>query len=164
MMSRYLLGLLVVFSLQLKAQDGEKVAITAVLDGWHTAAANADYEAYFSKMTSDGAFIGTDAEENWSVKAFKEFSKPYFDQGKAWSFTALKRNIYISEDGKYAWFDELLDTWMELCRGSGVLRKEDGQWKIAHYVLSMTVPNDHANEVIALKKGKETQVKEKIKH
>ena len=162
-MSKYFLGLLLVFSLQLKAQDEEKKEITRVLDGWHMAAAIADYEAYFSKMTSDGVFIGTDAEENWSVEAFKAFSKPYFDQGKAWSFAALERHIYLSEDGSYAWFDELLDTWMQLCRGSGVLRKEGGQWKIAHYVLSMTVPNDNANEIIALKKEKETEQKEKIK-
>jgi hypothetical protein len=30
---------------------------------------------------------------------------------------------------------------MKICRGSGVLVKIDGKWKIKHYVLSMTIPN-----------------------
>jgi hypothetical protein len=29
-----------------------------------------------------------------------------------------------------AWFDELLDTQMKICRGSGILVKENKQWKI----------------------------------
>jgi hypothetical protein len=32
----------------------------------------------------------------------------------------------------------LLNTQMKICRGSGVLVKIDGEWKIKHYVLSMT--------------------------
>ncbi|MBT8282425.1 MAG: nuclear transport factor 2 family protein, partial [Muriicola sp.] len=80
------------------------------------------------------------------------FSKPYFEQGKAWDFTSIDRNIYFDPTGKIAWFDELLDTWMQLCRGSGVLKKENGQWKIAHYVLSLTIPNEEIQPVIALKR------------
>ena len=80
------------------------------------------------------------------------FSKPYFDQGKAWSFSALERNIYIGASAQVAWFDELLDTWMQLCRGSGVAVRQNGEWKIAHYVLSLTVPNEKIEGAIALKK------------
>jgi len=47
-----------------------------------------------------------------------------------------------------AWFDELLDTWMGACRGSGVLRKTSDGWKIAHYNLALTVPNEKMNQVI----------------
>jgi hypothetical protein len=42
---------------------------------------------------------------------------------------------------KMAWFDEL-STQMKICRGSGVLVKIGNDWKIKHYVLSMTVPNE----------------------
>jgi hypothetical protein len=80
------------------------------------------------------------------------FSKPYFDKGKAWSFTSKQRNVYVDASGEIAWFDELLDTWMQLCRGSGVLKKEDGVWKISHYVLSLTIPNDKIQQVITVKK------------
>ena len=138
------------------SQDEEKTTIDSLLDSWHKAAADADFERYFSKMTDDGVFIGTDATENWQNTAFREFSKPYFDKGKAWSFTAVERNIYIGDSGKIAWFDELLDTQMELCRGSGVVKKENGQWRIAHYVLSIAVPNENVAELVKLKKAKDS--------
>jgi hypothetical protein len=102
-------------------------------------------------FTDDGVFIGTDAEENWTKSEFMEYAKPYFDKGKAWSFTSLKRNIYFSSDGKTAWFDELLNTQMKLCRGSGILIKEKKVWKLKQYVLSMTIPNENTNEVVSIK-------------
>lgn len=129
-----------------------KKDINKTLDAWHKAASNADFDAYFNLMTKDGVFIGTDATENWQLKAFKAFSKPYFDKGKAWSFTAVERNIYIYEDQKLAWFDELLDTQMKLCRGSGIMKLENNEWKVAHYVLSIAIPNENVKDVIELKK------------
>ncbi len=101
--------------------DSEKSKINTNLDLWHKAAAEANFDAYFNLMTFDGVFIGTDATENWQNKEFKNFSKPYFDKGKAWSFTSLQRNIYFSDDSKLAWFDELLNTQMGICRGSGIM-------------------------------------------
>ena len=130
--------------------------INALINSWHQAAAQAEYDAYFGKMTSDAVFIGTDATENWQLKAFMAFSKPYFDKGKAWSFSAVERNVYIDPSNKFAWFDELLDTWMGICRGSGVIRNENGEWKIAHYVLSATVPNDDMRQLIQIKKSKDS--------
>ncbi|WP_034060208.1 nuclear transport factor 2 family protein [Lacinutrix jangbogonensis] len=130
-----------------------KENINVNLNLWHKAAAEANFDDYFNLMTKDGVFIGTDASENWQIEAFKSFSKPYFDKGKAWSFSALERNIYIYEDQKLAWFDELLDTQMKLCRGSGILKLEDNQWKVAHYVLSIAIPNDDVTEVVKLKAG-----------
>jgi hypothetical protein len=38
--------------------------------------------------------------------------------GKAWNFTVLERHIYFDQSKK-AWFDELLNTQMKICRGSG---------------------------------------------
>lgn len=134
----------------------EKDSINVVLDAWHKDAADAKFERYFNGMTKEGIFIGTDASENWTIPEFKDFSKPYFDRGSAWSFTAVERNIYVYEDGKLAWFDELLDTWMGVCRGSGVVKKVNDSWKIEHYVLSMTVPNDNIQGVIDLNKAKDS--------
>ena len=121
------------------------------LNHWHKAAAAAKLDEYFSLLTKEGVFIGTDPTENWQNEAFKAFSQPYFDKGKAWCFTALERHVYLSEDKKTAWFDELLDTRMKICRGSGVLVFLNNQWKIKHYVLSMTIPNDNTDEVIKIK-------------
>ena len=91
------------------------------------------------------------------------FAKPYFDKGKAWSFTALERHVYLDKSGKTAWFDELLNTQMKICRGSGVLEKIKGEWKIKHYVLSMTIPNDNTNEVIKIKEIIEDALIDKLK-
>ncbi|MFN7674714.1 nuclear transport factor 2 family protein, partial [Flavobacterium sp.] len=111
----------------------------------------ANFVNYFDALTDDSIFIGTDATENWTKPAFQAFAKPYFDKGKAWSFTSLERHIYFSTDKKMAWFDELLNTQMKICRGSGVLVFINGKWKIKHYVLSMTIPNDNVDDVIKIK-------------
>jgi len=138
------------FSITISAQD--KSNIDQVLTQWHEAASGANFEEYFSLMTEEGVFIGTDPTENWQNKDFRAFSKPYFDRGKAWDFKTLERNIYTEENSDIAWFDELLSTQMGICRGSGVLKKTEDGWKIAHYVLSITIPNENVEEATALKK------------
>ena len=130
--------------------------VNQFLDEWHLAASNADYNRYFDAFASDGIFVGTDATEHWTKQEFQVFAKPFFDRGKAWDFKAVERHIYFSKDQKTVWFDELLSTWMKGCRGSGVLVKTAGVWKITHYVLSMTVPNEHTNAVIQIKEKTES--------
>lgn len=136
-------------------QTVSKANINSTLDDWHKAAAAANYDDYFNLMSDDAVFIGTDATENWNKKAFQAYSKPHFDKGKAWNFTALERHIYFDKTGKIAWFDELLNTQMKICRGSGVLVKIGTEWKIKQYVLSMTIPNENSNEVIKVKSNLE---------
>ena len=131
--------------------NAQEKEINIMLNSWHKAAAEVNYSNYFDLLTDDSIFIGTDATENWTKPAFQAFAKPYFDKGKAWNFTALERHIYFSTDKKMAWFDELLNTQMKICRGSGVLILINGKWKIKHYVLSMTIPNDKTDEVIKIK-------------
>ena len=91
------------------------------------------------------------------------WAKPYFDKKSTWNFKALKRNVYFSKDGKIAWFDELLDTQMKICRGSGVVEKINGQWKVKQYVLSMTIPNDVVNKVVEVKAPIEDALIQKLK-
>lgn len=140
----------------------EKVKINLVLDTWHKAASEANYNSYFDLMADDAVFIGTDASENWNKTAFQAYAKPHFDKGRAWSFTVLERHIYFDETGKTAWFDELLNTQMMICRGSGVLVKKGKDWKIKHYVLSMTIPNENSNEVIKVKASLEEAMIKKL--
>lgn len=135
------------------AQNSAKESIDQLLNEWHDAAARADFDTYFSKMAEESVFIGTDPTENWDKPEFIEWSKPYFEKGKAWSFSTLKRNIFIADNCDFAWFDELLETQMGICRGSGVVTKEDGAWKIRHYVLSIEIPNENVTEVTRLKKS-----------
>ena len=130
----------------------EKEIIDALLVSWHKAAADADFDAYFGMMTHDAVFIGTDATENWQNAAFRSFSKPYFDKGKAWTFTTLERNVYLDTNEDTAWFDEHLKTQMGICRGSGVVKKENGIWKVKHYVLSIAIPNENVATITEMKK------------
>jgi hypothetical protein len=161
-----LLGLVLIGckSAQPKISENVKAEINLVLDNWHLAAAETNFNNYFNAMAEDAIFIGTDATENWNKQEFIKFAKPFFDRGKAWSFTVLERNIYFSSDKKTVWFDELLNTQMKICRGSGVLvRDEKGNWKIKHYVLSMTIPNDNTDEVVKIKSLIEDKEIEKLK-
>ena len=129
-----------------------KKEVNTLLVNWHKAASDANFKEYFRVLDSTTVYIGTAAEEIWTKEQFANFSKPYFDKGKAWSFTTLERNIYMSESANIVWFDELIDTWMGTCRGSGVLEKKEDSWKIKQYVLSVAIPNDDIQAVIDIKK------------
>ncbi|WP_299433570.1 nuclear transport factor 2 family protein [uncultured Aquimarina sp.] len=140
-----------------------KHEINNVLEQWHKAAADASFDSYFGLMTEDAIFIGTDATENWTLPEFKAFSKPYFDKGKAWSFSTLERNIFTNPLTNLAWFDELLDTQMGICRGSGVLQKTAEGWKVKHYVLSIAIPNQNVKKITTLKQAFDTDLMKKLR-
>jgi len=131
--------------------DLEKNAINTMLDTWHLGATNADSTSYFDLMTTNSIYVGTDQSEVWSKRQFLQFAAPYFAKGKAWAFTRVERNVYSQDFEKVAWFDEVLDTWMGPCRGSGVVVKdENGNWKVQHYVLSVAVSNDDIKEYLKI--------------
>ncbi|HQR06179.1 MAG TPA: nuclear transport factor 2 family protein [Gemmatales bacterium] len=122
--------------------------VNKVLNNWHLAAAKADEKTYFGYLADDSVFLGTDATERWNKTEFQRFAHPFFAKGKAWSFVATRRGVMFSKDGKVAWFDEELKTEnMGPCRGSGVLILDKGNWKIAHYNLTLTIPNDQLASV-----------------
>jgi hypothetical protein len=152
------------FSAQSKTPfEKEKTEISTMLDAFNVAAAKADYAGYFNFFADESTFIGTDATEIWNKKEFMVWAKPHFDKKKTWNFKALKRNIYFSKDGKLAWFDELLDTQMKICRGSGVVEKINGSWKVKQYVLSVTVPNEVVDKVVVEKAPIEDVLIQKLK-
>jgi hypothetical protein len=130
------------------SSESRQKKVTAVLDAWHQAAAKADEEGYFRHFTADAVFLGTDATERWTRDEFRQWAKPYFVKGKAWSFKATKRHLSFSRDGAVAWFDEVLDTPnLGPARGSGVLVWDGTVWRIAQYNLSVPIPNDLFAEV-----------------
>lgn len=130
------------------APEGAERAIVALLDGWHDAAARADENAYFSALASDAVFMGTDATERWSKDAFRAYAHPHFAKGKAWAFRAVRRAVRLSSAGDVAWFDEELETAnLGPARGSGVVVFRDGAYKIAHYNLSIPIPNARFSSV-----------------
>ncbi len=128
----------------------QTAVIGQLLDDWHRAAANADADAFFGAMTPEAIYLGTDASERWRRDDMREWAQPYFAEKSAWAFTAVERNVYLSADQTMAWFEELLDTWMGECRGSGVMVQTSDGWKIEHYHLSVTVPNEKIQGFINL--------------
>jgi len=144
-----------IYSSDFKENPKKKVTLESpdeLMDQWHLAAAQADFDSFFNFMSADFIYLGTDPSERWTKKTFALFCQPYFDQGKAWDFKPNWRNWYYSEDHKTAWFEESLDTWMEECRGSGVLILEDGQWKIAHYNLTVLIENEKMKKFLKLRR------------
>lgn len=127
----------------------DQEAVDRALSAFHTAAAEVDGETYFSLLADDAVYIGTDASERWTAEEFNKFAKPYFSQGRGWTYTATERHITLARGGSVAWFDEML--WNEtygVCRGTGVLvEDDDGVWRIAQYHLTFPIPNDLAREV-----------------
>jgi hypothetical protein len=124
-----------------------------LMNNWHKDVIALELESFFGLMTKDFFYLGTDPGERWSKKEFRKFCEPYFlEKKQTWSFVPIKRNWGMSENGDYAWFDESLDTWMDECRGSGVFRKEDGEWKIVQYNLTVLIENEKIEKFIKLRK------------
>ena len=140
----------------------QQKAIISILDSFNTSAANADYKAYFNFYTDDAIFTGTAATERWNKKEFMAWAKPYFDKKTTWHFTSLERHIYFNKTGTLAWFDELLNTQMKICRGSGVLIKQANGWKIMQYILSATIPNEVMDSVVKIKAPIEDKLIKKL--
>jgi len=142
--------LIVVCSVNVTAQNKETIVVNGFMDSWHHAAAVGDEMIFFGSMSENGIYIGTDKSERWNKKEMEVWSKKYFDLDSAWDFTPIERDIHFSADGQYSWFNETLETWMGVCRGSGTLHKEDGHWLIDQYHLSVTVPNEIIQSFIEL--------------
>jgi ketosteroid isomerase-like protein len=123
--------------------------IDRTLSSLHDFASKADGNQYFELFAPDAVFLGTDATERWPIDEFKTYAMKRFETGKGWTYTLKPGTRHITVQGDIAWFDELLDNAKYgVCRGSGVLRTIDGQWKIAQYNLTFTVPNDAAVDVV----------------
>ncbi len=125
-------------------------ALDTVMNAWHHAAATADEAVFFGTMSADGIYLGTDATERWLRDSMAVWAAPFFARDTAWAFTPRERHWMLSEDGQTAWFDEHLDSWMGVVRGSGVLTKVANastpfgktRWQLCHYNLALAVPND----------------------
>ncbi len=133
----------------------EEEAVRQVIDAWHAAAARSDEEAYFSLMSRDAVFLGTDATERWTRDAFRAYAHEPFAQGRGWRMQATRRDVVLDvgpvRAGSVAWFDEDLETVnLGPARGSGVLVRDDLGWRIAQYNLTITIPNERFDAVRAL--------------
>ncbi len=130
----------------------EKEKINHLIDKWHKDVAEFRIDEYFEFMDSSFIFLGTAPGERWTKQEFYYFCKPYFDKKATWDFKPTKRYVYFSKDKNTAWFEEDLETWMESCRGAGVLVKNNDSWKLAHYNLTVLIENEKIKKFIKLRK------------
>jgi len=126
------------------SEEADKAAINKIMDGFHDAAAQGNKDRYLGYFTEHGVFMGTDDWERWPLNPeFTEFVEDSFKDGTGWTYKAISREIAFAPDHKVAWFDEITTSkkW-GLFRGTGVLLKGEDGWKVAHYSMSMLVPNE----------------------
>lgn len=135
-------------------QSPDTATLDQLVDQWHKDAGSAKFEPYFAFMDESFVYLGTAPGERWNKTDFAAFSKPYFDQGKAWDFKPSGRKWAFSADGKTAWFDENLDTWMLDCRATGVLVRTKNSWKIVHYNLHVLIENEKIDPFLELRRQK----------
>ena len=127
----------------------DRASIDTVLDEFHAAAAAADEERYAATMTGDVVFLGTAPGERWEGAAWREFVHSFFARGKGWAYEPSDRTVVVAADGHVAWFDETVENrHFGACRGSGVLRREGGEWRVAQYNLTIPVPDDLVPELV----------------
>lgn len=154
--AQFILLIIFAFSATLFAQTDAKTNnkeirnINRVLDSWHERASVAD-TTYFEMFAENAMYLGTDPKEIWTAEEFEDLYMGYFKRGNAWNFKKKDRNVYLGEYDHYAWVDEVLDTWMGLCRGTAVMEKNKlGKWRIKHYSLTVLVPNEVIKDYVNL--------------
>tara|TARA_B100000941_G_C28359948_1_gene476445 strand:- start:353 stop:814 length:462 start_codon:yes stop_codon:yes gene_type:complete len=131
--------------------DDQRVSLDIFLDGLHQDAHEGNFSSYFNRYSSDAIFLGTDKTERWTIEEFKSYARPAFADGHGWTYKVIERNW--EGNGDMRWFDEILfNEKLGNCRGTGVVQQINDEWKIAHYALTMLVPNSIAEDV-----GSQTQ-------
>ena len=147
-MKSYKTEILVVLSffIIVNTNADDKRHVNELLDGLHYDAHKGNFDSYFDRYSSDAVFLGTDKTERWTIEKFKNYAKPAFADGHGWTYKVIERNW--EGDGDIQWFDEILfNEKLGHCRGTGVVELINGEWKIAHYALTMLIPNSIAAEV-----------------
>ena len=149
-MMKRLLVMCLILAFNIGADD-QRVSLDALLDGLHQDAHEGNFDSYFNRYSPDAIFLGTDKTERWNIEEFKLYAMPAFKDGHGWSYTVIERNW--EGGGDVRWFDEILfNEKLGNCRGTGVIELINNEWKIAHYALTMLVPNSIAADV-----GSQTQ-------
>ena len=139
----FLMSLVFIFSI---SADEQRASTAELLDGLHQDAHEGNFDSYFDRYSSDAIFLGTDKTERWTIDEFKAYARPAFNDGHGWTYSVVERNW--EGDSDIRWFDEILfNEKLGHCRGTGVVQLINNEWKIAHYALTMLIPNQIAAEV-----------------
>ena len=124
--------------------------ISVLLRTFHQAAAKGNLKVYLRCLSADAMFIGTDPTEHWSRQQFEIICERIFREKGGWIYEPFDRKISFADDLSTAWFTERLRHagYGELL-GYGVATKVDGRWKIRLYSMSLPIPNNIFDGVVA---------------
>lgn len=139
---------LVLIAAPVHAQPAPDQAAAEALDALHAAAARADADAYFDRLSPDLIWVGNAVEERWDNAGFRAFADPVFARGEGWTYSARERRVFMASDPCQcvAWFDEMLDSaTYGTAVGTGVILLEHGEWRVWRYALTYPIPNDLAH-------------------
>ena len=122
---------------------------SATLDAVHDAARAADGRRYFALFRDDAVFLGTDADERWSMPEFRNYAGARFDRGEGWSYKVLRRSVSLVGNNTVFFDEQLSNEKLGDCRSTGALIRDADGWKVAQYSLSIPIPNKLALTVAA---------------
>ncbi len=126
---------------QTATAEEPRQAVAAVLNTLHQKASEADYDGYFALFSEHAVFLGTDREEYWPIDTFKAYTRERFATGAGWTYHPIERFVHVN--GDTAWFEERLHhARYGETRGTGVLVRKHGAWRVAQYNLTLPIPND----------------------
>ncbi|PKI03035.1 nuclear transport factor 2 family protein [Glaciecola sp. 33A] len=134
--------------------SSEKQMIGELVDGLHDSARRADLTGYLGAFTQSGVFMGTDDWERWTrPKTLDAYVKERFKEGVGWTYKSVERHINMTQSQDFAWFDEIIvsEKWGRF-RGTGVVVKEQDNWKITHYSMSVLVANEAFFDIAEINK------------
>ncbi|SPZ92216.1 Uncharacterised protein [Sphingobacterium multivorum] len=127
--------------------------INGLLDRWHKTSGEVKYGPFLNVIASDGVILGTDHDERWDKAHAEKFTDQYFNPKNAWTYTYDKRHISFNADSTTAWFDETFKINTKSFRGVGVLSKQDNEWKLRQYSMSMSAPYADVKAAVGGKAG-----------
>ncbi len=162
----HLMFLTTLFCATAVANQTEIDAIGKVIDNFHDAAKHGDNARYLGSMSEDAVFMGTDEWERWPKQpVFVDYVASRFKDGSGWDYHSVERVIHVSDSADFAWFDEVIESATNgRFRGTGVLTRQDGEWKIAHYAMSFLIFNENWEDVVELTKKTRAQQESDLPH
>ncbi len=90
-------------------------------------------------IAPDATLVGRSAR--LTVPVLRALVEPHLARGQGWTSIPIEHRVYLSPTGDLAWFEELYESQNQgRMRGTGVMRKVDGDWKFAHGNVMLLVP------------------------
>ncbi len=131
-----------------ESADGPAGSARRLLRDVHVAKGEGDGSRYYGLFVPEAIVLGTARSERFSLAGLQAILGPYYAQGRRPTSIPIEQQVYLSPDGGWAWFEELIERkYLGLMRGTGVLRKVDNTWKFVHYNLIILVPRELSEDL-----------------